>query len=401
MKTKAVSGRKLSILFMLTYMVSYLTRTNYGGIIVEMVSATGFSKAALSVALTGSFITYGAGQIIVGILGDRIQPKKLVTLGLLVTVAMNIVVPFCTAPWQMALLWSVNGFAQAFMWPPIVKLMVSLLNEKEYRQGSVLVSFGGSIGTILIFLLSPAVISIGGWKWVFWGAAACGVLMILAWNVWCPELPKAAITVQKQETASDGFRLTPLLLMIMVAIVLQGALRDGVTTWTPSYISEIYHLGNGTAILSSVILPLFGMLCHAVASWLYSRFHGNPILCGGVMFGAGTAAAFLLYFLTGKFAVPSLLSIAMLAGCMHGVNLMLISMVPRFYRNTGRVSFVSGLLNAYTYVGSAASTYGIALLTEQVGWKPTILVWAVIALCGTALCLGAVPAWKRKMIHSA
>ena len=396
MKTKTLSAGKLSVLFMITYMVSYLTRTNYGGVIVEMVSATGFSKAALSVALTGSFITYGIGQIVVGFLGDRIQPKKLVTLGLVVTVCMNTLVPLCTAPWQMSVLWSMNGFAQAFMWPPLIKLMTGLLSEKEYDRGIILVSYGGSAGTVLIFLLAPVIIAIGSWKWVFWGAASCGILMILAWNLWCPKLPLSIPAVQKGQKASGSFRMTPMFLVILIAIILQGALRDGVTTWTPSYISEIYHLGNGTAILSSVILPIFGMLCHTGTGWLYGRFIKNPILCGGVMFAMGTAAAVSLYFMTGVFAVPSILCIALLAGCMHGVNLMLVCMLPRFYQDTGRVSFISGLLNSCTYVGSAVSTYGIAVLTEKTGWSSTILVWALIALCGTVLCLCAVPTWKRK-----
>ena len=64
------------------YFISYITRINYGAIVAEMVADTGLSKSALSMALTGSFITYGAGQVISGIFGDRYQPKTLVALGL-------------------------------------------------------------------------------------------------------------------------------------------------------------------------------------------------------------------------------------------------------------------------------------------------------------------------------
>lgn len=59
-KMKTKSGA-MAILFGLTYMVSYITRTNYGAIITEMQSATGYSKSLLSMALTCSFITYGGG----------------------------------------------------------------------------------------------------------------------------------------------------------------------------------------------------------------------------------------------------------------------------------------------------------------------------------------------------
>ena len=46
-------------------------------------------------------------------------------------------------------------------------------------------------------------------------------------------------------------------------------------------------------------------------------------------------------------------------------------------------------------MGSALSTYGVALLTEQIGWNSTILLWALIALAGTLICLALVPVWKN------
>jgi len=385
----------LALLFMLTYMVSYLTRTNYGAVVVEMVSATGHSKSALSAALTGSFITYGLGQILVGWLGDRIQPKKLVTLGLGVTVAMNLLLPFCAAPWQMAVVWSCNGFAQAFMWPPITKLMVYQFQGEEYSRAMVLVSYGSSMGTILVFLLSPVLIALLGWRWVFWFCGLCGLLMLLGWNKWCPELAVSGSLEEKRGASSGKFRLSPMLATVMLAIVFQGALRDGVTTWTPSYISEMYHLGNETAILTSVFLPLFGMACHTLASWLFEKVFRNPLISGGAMFGAGAVAAVALYLFTGNQAVGSVVCLAALTGCMHGVNLMLICIIPRYFRESGHVSLISGLLNSCTYVGSAISTYGVAVLTEQVGWKPTVGLWALIAAAGTVLCFAALPAWKR------
>ena len=75
--------QKITYLFMITYMVSYITRINYGAIISEMVASTGISKSMLSLALTGSFATYGIGQIISGICGDRFHPKKLLSYGLI------------------------------------------------------------------------------------------------------------------------------------------------------------------------------------------------------------------------------------------------------------------------------------------------------------------------------
>lgn len=99
-------------------MVSYITRINFGAIVSEIEQSTGILRSALSMALTGSFITYGTGQIVSGILGDRVSPKKLVSIGLIITCAMNVLIPLCPSPYLMLIVWCINGFAQSFMWPP-------------------------------------------------------------------------------------------------------------------------------------------------------------------------------------------------------------------------------------------------------------------------------------------
>lgn len=394
---KKISNGAVVYLFAVTYLVSYVTRINYGAVLVEMVNATGFSKTALSVALTGSFITYGIGQIISGFFGDKAQPKRLVFWGLLTSVTINILIPFCSSPTAMAALWSVNGLAQAFMWPPMVRLMVSLFNDDEYRKASVKVSYGSSLGTIVVFLLSPLLIALWGWKSVFFVSAAFGVVMLVIWQLLCPEINFSPEIPQKNTSAPIGnFKIDILFVLIMIGIVLQGALRDGVTTWTPTYIDDMFNLGSALAILTSVVLPIFSMFCHGMGGWLYYKVFKSPVLSAGVIFGAGTLAATALYLIGAKSAVISIICLALLVGAMHGVNLMLICMVPAFYKNTGKISLVSGLLNACTYVGSAISTYGIALLTDNAGWSITVGVWAIIALVGTAVCLVAIPLWNKK-----
>ena len=94
----------------------------------------------------------------------------------------------------------------------------------------------------------------------------------------------------------------------------------------------------------------------------------------------------------------TLLSIALLVlicSGAHGVNLMLISHVPKRFRKYGNISTISGCVNACTYVGSAISTYGIALLVEKIGWQWTIASWILIALLGLVACLAATRPWRR------
>lgn len=398
MQKKQTAG--LICLFAATYMVSYITRINYGTIISAMVSQTGFSKDSLSMALTGSFITYGVGQIISGYLGDRISPKKLISLGLLVTVAMNILLPLCGDPWRMCAVWCVNGFAQSFMWPPLVRIMSNVFSENSYKMASVWVSAGSSVGTVLLYLFSPVVLLFLPWKGVFWISAACGAVMLVVWHFAAPTVAVGSKTADiKTEKQGMGVLINPMMLAIMGAIVLMGMLRDGVTTWMPSYISETYQLGNSISILSGVFLPLFSVGCFFLASYIYGGRLKSPVTCAVLFFMVGAGAALGLFVFSDASVFSSALLSALLAGCMHGVNLMLISMIPPFFKGKGNVSFVSGMLNAGTYVGSAVSTYGIARLSESIGWRDTVFVWFLIALCGTIACIVAIPGWKKRFMQ--
>ena len=404
MKSKA---SKYVLLFTITYFVSYITRINYGAIISEMERDTQISRSLLSMALTGSFITYGAGQIVSGICGDKFSPKKLVTCGLSASVLMNILIPLCTSPFQMLAVWCCNGFAQAFMWPPMLKLMTALLTEDEYKKGIAKVSMGSSAGTIVVYLCSPLLISFWGWKSVFLFSAAFGILMIVLWSKYCHDVSAEDSVVHAPKTADDSttengsgqsvFKVlfSPVLICVMLAIVLQGMLRDGVTTWMPSFISETYNLSNRIGILTGVIMPIFSIFCFQVVTRLYRKKFTNPALCGGLIFGVGLISSLMLVLLNGQSAAVSVVLSALLTGSMHGVNLMLVCMIPSFFSHTGKVSTVSGVLNACTYVGSALSTYGIALLSETLGWGFTLLSWLALAVAGTALCLVAARLWKR------
>ena len=391
--------KKYILLFSLTYMISYMTRINYGAVVLEIENATRMSKTLLSMAITGSAITYGVGQIISGICGDRISPKKLISYGLILTVLMNTLIPFCTNPYQMLAVWCVNGFAQSFMWPPLVRLMSALFTMDTYKKASVKVSWGSAMGTIFVYLVSPLMIATVGWKAVFWISAMAGLVMIFVWNRNCCDIAPEKVRTEKGEaTPKVGWQLifSPLMIAVMLAIVMQGMLRDGVTTWMPTYISETYHLSSVISILSSVILPIFSIISYEVSAKLYRKYFKNPLQCAGVIFGISAVSALVLYLSTGHHAAVSALFAALLTGCMHGVNVMLICMIPPFFQKYGNVSTVSGVLNSCTYIGSALSTYGTAFLAEHYNWNVTILAWTVIAVLGTTICFLCVKPWNKR-----
>ena len=189
------------------------------------------------------------------------------------------------------------------------------------------------------------------------------------------------------------------MILIMIAIILQGSLRDGVTTWMPSLISETYNMSSTIAILSGVVLPIFSMLSYTLTELLYKKVIKNIMVCSGAIYVMSAAAGVLLLASSGKSAVLSIISCMLITGCMHGVNLLLISFTPPFFAKSGKAALASGLLNSCTYVGSSISVYGFAKITENTGWNTTLWIWLAISVLGVILCLASSGRWKRDMMN--
>jgi len=395
MKADKKQAAKIIFICSLVYMISYVTRNSYNAIISEMVTSTGLAKSTLSVALTGAFITYGLGQLISGYFGDKVQPKILIAIGLVATSVMNALIPLCQNATQMTIVWCCNGFAQSFMWPPIVKILFTALSLEDYSRGCVKVSWGSSIGNIFVYLTAPVLILILGWKSVFWTSSAMGIIGLILWLKMCPTIDMSA-GVRKKETGSGshGGALVIPLILVMLGIILQGILKDGVTTWMPSYISETFHLSNEISILAGVVLPLFAIFCYSMGNYLYLKIK-NPILSSLLIFGVSAAACGGLFLLSNHNAIISIALSAIITGCMHGVNLMLIGIAPPIFARNGNVSTFSGILNCTAYVGSAISSWVIPLATENAGWTATLFLWLCIAGAGILVSALCILPWKK------
>ena len=329
-------------------------------------------------------------------MGDRIQPKKLIFCGLLTTMTTNLIIPFCSTPYQMTAVWCVNGLAQAFMWPPLVKLMANLFSAEDYKKASFFVSCGSSIGTVLVYSVSPVCIHYSGWRSVFFISAFFALLMAICFFCICPAIKlKSAKAADKSETA-EPFRWTTVIFGIMLSVVLLGALRDGITTWMPSYLSENFNLSNEVSILSGVVLPVFSVISYYITLFANKRLIKNETALAGALFVLGFAAIFSLNVLKISSPVASVLLMATLTGTMHGASLVLITLVPLYYKKYGRVSFVSGLFNSCTYAGSAVSTYGTAAVSEKFGWGATTVLWCMLAAFGALICFCISKKWSRQ-----
>lgn len=396
----------LVVLCSVVYFVSYVSRINLGTVLVEIIASGYAPKTTAALALTACSITYGAGQLVSGYLGDKFKPQNIIFIGFIITALMNLRVGTIGDGSMLVFFWAINGFAQAFMWPPLVKILSNLLNDDDYKKACVKVSWGSSLGTVSMYLLAPVMIKLFDVRAVFIVSGALAAIMAVVWkSVYdkykpfksCGEVAsiKASDKISVSNTNVVKFDKPAIVLLafIMLSIMLQGSLRDGVTNWTPTYISEIFKLDSSISILTGVILPVFSLLSFTFVSFVNRKFIKNELVCAGVTFGVGAVSAVLLLTFGSSNVVLSLVLLALLVGSMHGVNLILVCMIPAHFAKFGKVSFISGLINSCTYAGAAISTYGIAVFTDVFGWNKTIVLWSIVAFLGALICIAISKKW--------
>ena len=422
MKMK-ISGRARALAWLLTivYFASYLTRKNFNVMISAIAEsmATGNAPGALeametelSVIPVGLTIAYAVGQILSGLLGDRIKPQYLLTFGLGLAAVCNIVMPFASSsvPW-MTVIWSINGLAHAMLWPPIIRLMSMNLSGEEYAYAAVRVSWGSSIATIFLYLICPLLLSVLDWTVILMLCAAGGILINLIWTFTNKRLLGGASEKESEKvpsSAAEKPRRVPLpgfvfaaVALIMLGIILQGMLRDGVETWMPSYLLKTFGWPAEYAILATVILAVFSIVSFSAFDLLHRKLLRNEVFCSAAIFVLSALCAFALYIVNlavgsdNTAPVFAMVMMAIITSCMHGINLMLITVVPKRFVKSGRVATFSGILNACTYVGSAVAVYSFAVIKDVLGWDAVILIWGIVSVLGVAVCLAATPIWRK------
>ena len=178
--------------------------------------------------------------------------------------------------------------------------------------------------------------------------------------------------------------------VICVGILVQGMLKDGVTSWVPTLIKEKYNVSASFSVLLSAVLPIINLS----GAWFATKLYEGPFKLNETA-AAAFCFALTLIPLTGILFVghyPIALCViffALFTTLITAINHLVITLIPVRFAKYGCASTVGGIFNSCTYIGSAISTYGFGAVSEKFGWTATVIFWIILGAIGVAVC--AVP----------
>lgn len=399
------NAAKLVVLCWFAYAFAYLGRLNYAACLVAIVKEEGWTKGEAGLIATAFFITYGIGQLVNGLIGDRLAPKYMISLGLGFSGVVNLCFSMMHQVPAMLLLWCINGFMQSMLWSPLIRLLSERIPEEKRMRACINLNSSIPVGTLTVYGISALLVYLGSWRWVFMLNGSLLVLMAIFFYLQVSgleqKLKKAEpVAVSSEKTVVIQKSMGKLVLaaaipVIMLALVMQGALKDGVTTWIPTFLEEQFGLVSAAAILSTTLVPIINLSGVYLASWVDNKFIKNEAVTGILFFLVGFTALCLLTFLPHQSAVLSLMLLAVTTTFMVGVNTLYTCMMPTYFVSFGKCSTITGLLNSSAYIGCAVSSYGSGAVAEAFGWHTIMVCWCGCALLGIVFCLLAAKRWGK------
>ena len=257
----------------------------------------------MSTILSVNFVAYGCGQIINGLLTDRIGGKRAMLIGAAGTVTMNLLfgaASFWGVMWLFVLLWGLNGYVQSFGAPGFIKINTSWFSEKQRGTFAGIFGFMINLGRVVANKLLPALLAgftfIGmwhvppqHWRWLFWIPACVATVVAVVLALTVKDTPEQcgyrgvfAGEADHADTDIHGklgtvFKLivtNPIVWIMALAYACTGAVRQSIDQWFPRFFQEVYHLDMTSDKFQwlGLLIPVVASLGSFISGWVSDRF---------------------------------------------------------------------------------------------------------------------------------
>jgi len=398
----------------LMYTSYYLCRYNLSLTNKAISDEFGFSKAQMGTIISSALLAYACGQIINGLLVDKLGGKRAMLLGAAGTITMNLLfgaASFWGILGLFVVIRSIDGYMQAFGASGFVKINAAWFSQKERGTFAGIFGFMINLGRFGIFTFGPAALAgfvfLGmwavpplHWRWLFWIPAGVATLVAIVLALVVKDTPEEAgfhgvhkheadhqdLDVRSEVTTVLRQILTnPNIWVIGLAYACTGAVRQSVDQWFPRYMQEVLGVS-----LNSPQLKWLGFLIPFVAS-LGSVISGY--ISDTVFHGRRAPVAMGLYFIEAL--------VILLAAQVHSVNLVILFFVlisftanathsilgPAAAMDIGgrkMAGFAHGVIDSFQYFGGALAGSLLGALVDQ-SWNYYFYFMVPFGLIGGSL----------------
>ena len=398
----------------LLYTSFYMCRYNLPLASSAISGEFGFSKAQIGSIITTALLAYACGQIVNGLLADRLGGRRAMLIGAAGTIVMNVVfgiASFWGLLWLFVLIRGIDGYMQAFGAPGMVKINAAWFRHTERGGFAGIFGFVINLGRFGIFKLGPALLAgftfLGliripplHWRWLFWIPAgialvigACMALIVKDKPEeanFPPVNPEEETSGQVQVKVFDVFKIivtNPVIWIVACAYACTGSVRQSLDQWFPRFLQEVHHVDYQSAQFQ---LVAFSIPFVASAGSLISGFISDKVFSGrrapvaaGLYFLETLVILSAAQFHSVNAAIFFLVLISLTANATHSI---LGTAAAMDIGGAKMAGFASGVIDSFQYFGGSLAGYFLGALLDR-SWGNYFYFMAPFGLIGGVLML--------------
>ena len=382
----------------LLYTSFYMCRYNLALANKSISDSYGFTRSQMGDIITTALFAYACGQIINGLITDRIGGKRAMLIGAAGTVVMNVLFGVASFAGMLGLfvaIRGVDGYLQAFGAPGMVKINAAWFGRRERGRFSGIFGFVINLGRVGINTLGPALL--GGftlfglaqipplhWRWLFWAPSLICLVMAVGMALTVKKTPEEAgwtnVIADDSARRADGTRAgfgqvfraivtNPVVWVTACAYACTGAVRQAVDQWFPRYMQDGFNvnLDSKYFFLMAVLIPVVASAGSLLAGYASDiLFKGQRAPVAAILYFTETAIILLatrFHTITGAIVFLALISFT--ANSTHSI---LGGATPMDIGGRRFAGFALGLIDSFQYFGgSLAGVFLGSVLDKNLG----------------------------------
>ncbi|MDQ6626184.1 MAG: MFS transporter [Verrucomicrobiota bacterium] len=400
----------IGLLYTSFYMCRYNLSIANGAISQEF----GFSKADMGTIITTALLAYACGQIINGLLADRLGGKRAMLIGAAGTVVMNVlfgVASFWGLLWLFVLIRGVDGYLQAFGSPGMVKINAAWFGHRERGRFAGIFGFMINLGRFGIFKLGPALLAgfvfLGlwqipplHWRWLFYVPASIATIIAIGLAIFVKDTPEEAgfPSPNPHETEGGNVQATvgtvlrtilsnPVVWIVACAYACTGAVRQGIDQWFPRFMNEVHHVDFQSAQFQAVgfLIPFVASAGSLLSGYVSDTVFGGrraPV-AAGLYFIETLIILMAAQFHSANAAVVFLVLISFTANATHSI---LGTAAAMDIGGAKMAGFASGVIDSFQYFGGSLAGLLLGHLLDR-SWGNYFYFMAPFGLVGGVLMM--------------
>lgn len=411
MKAKFTKEEKASITLFavcwIVYAIICMTKNAYSASIASIIGEGFFTKSEAGLINSGYYIFYGAAQLLLMGVVDRISPVKLINaalFGALVSMAGFMVADSFVV---MLILWSITGLLQFAIWPAVIRIISRYLIPSHREKAMIYMAFAYCVGMLANYAVASIILKISTWRMIF---CIFFVVIVLTIVLWVVSTKRTFAILENnlgreerlhpksdRKGAKETFRilLSSGIIIMLLPSLIRTMMDMGVKSWVPTMITENYAVSPSFASAMTTILLLVNLGGIYIVNAVYPKYIKSEAVCFGLCFAISLPFTLLLLFI-GKIPVAAVVVLLTLVTTfMYSAHQLINVIVPSKFASINMSGGVASILNAVASFGAVIASFGYGFLAENFGWSATIASWSIMAAVAAVFAFLSAGQWKR------